>query len=142
MDETTANRMQEKAEYIAEAVAVLAEQRDSLTFAEYRSNRHARDIVEREFETAIEACIDIGAMLIRSNGGTVPETNAAIFRELGRRAILEDDLARRMGEAAGFRNILAHRYGNEIDDEDVFNVLQNDLDVFYEFLQAVRKTLP
>ena len=32
-------------------------------------------MVEREFQTAIEACIDIGEMLLRSHGGAVPDTN-------------------------------------------------------------------
>jgi uncharacterized protein YutE (UPF0331/DUF86 family) len=43
-----------------------------------------------------------------------------------------------MGRAAGFRNVLAHRYGNEIDDEDVFNVLQTEPPVFQSFLGELR----
>lgn len=85
MDERTERRVLEKAAYVREAVAVLAAKRDNLTFEDYRTDREQRDIVEREFETAIEACIDIGKMLLRSQGAEVPDTNAGVFRELGAR---------------------------------------------------------
>lgn len=104
-------------------------------------SREQRDVVEREFQTAIEACIDIGEFLLREHDVEIPETNAAVFRSLGQRGLLDDELAARMAEAAGFRNVLAHRYGNQVDDEDVFNVLQHDLPVFREFLEAVRAAL-
>jgi predicted nucleotidyltransferase len=65
VDERTERRLVEKAEYVGKAVALLAAKRDSLSFDEYRTDREQRDIVEREFETAIEACIDIGEMILR-----------------------------------------------------------------------------
>jgi len=54
---------------------------------------------------------------------TVPNTNAAVIRELGATDILDAGTAARMAEAAGFRNVLSHRYGDAIDDEDVYNFL-------------------
>ena len=104
MDERTERRLVEKAEYVGEAVALLAEKRDELSFDEYRAEREQRDIVEREFETDIEACIDIGEMILRAKGGDVPETNARVFRELGTRSIIDREIAERMAQAAGFRN--------------------------------------
>lgn len=59
MDERTEQRILEKAEYVGGAVAVLAEKRDTLSFEQYTSRREQRDVVEREFQTAIEACIDM-----------------------------------------------------------------------------------
>jgi uncharacterized protein YutE (UPF0331/DUF86 family) len=141
MDERTARRITEKAEYVSDALVVLAEKRDSLSFEEYRAEREQRDIVEREFETAIEACIDIGKMLLRATGTEVPETNAAVFHELGETGVLDTKTARRMAQAAGFRNVLSHRYGNEIDDEDVYNVLQSELPLFRRFLEGVREEI-
>ncbi|SNZ11683.1 Uncharacterized conserved protein YutE, UPF0331/DUF86 family [Natronoarchaeum philippinense] len=118
MDSRTERRILQKAQYVRDAVEVLAEKRDSLTLAAYRSSRSNRTIVEREFETAIQACIDIAKMVLRTDGADVPPTNAAAFRLLGDRAILDDDTATGMAQAAGFRNVLAHQYGDEIDDED------------------------
>lgn len=121
MDERTERRILEKAEYVGDAIKVLVRKRDSLSFDEYRAQREQRDVVEREFETAIEACIDIGKMILMTESENVPNTNAEVFHELGSRDVLDAKTARRMAQAAGFRNILSHQYGNEIDDEDVYN---------------------
>lgn len=141
MDDRTERRILEKAEYVRESVSLLVETRNSVSFQEYCSDRRERDVVEREFQTSIEACIDIGSMLLRAETGSVPESNADVFRELESIGILEDGTARRMARAAGFRNVLAHRYGAEIDDEDVFTFLQEELDLFPEYLKQVRSAL-
>ena len=141
MDESTRRRIVQKASYVRDAVKVLASKRDSLTFEEYRDRRQERDVVEREFQTAIEACIDIGEMLLRSHGGAVPDTNAAVFRELAFSGTFTDETADRMARAAGLRNVLSHQYGTDINDRDVFNSLQNQLDAFSEYLSEVRSQI-
>lgn len=141
MDDRTERRIVEKAEYVGEAVSLLAEKRDSLSFDAYRTDREQRDIVEREFETAIEACIDIGKMFLGANGLEVPETNAGVFHGLGNRSIIDAEIAERMAQAAGFRNVLSHRYGNEIDDRDVYNFLQEGLPLFRAYLEEIRALL-
>lgn len=98
-------------------------------------------MVEREFETAIEACIDIGELLLKAADEGVPETNATVFRTLGRTEILSEELAARMARAAGFRNVLSHQYGDKIDDRDVYNFLQGELPLFRTYLEAVRAAL-
>ena len=141
MDESTRRRIVQKASYVRDAVEVLASKRDSLTFEEYRDRRQERDVVEREFQTAIEACIDIGEMLLRSHGDAVPDTNAVVFRELASSGTITDETADRMARAAGLRNVLSHQYGTDIDDRDVFNSLQNQLDAFSEYLSEVRSQI-
>lgn len=141
MDERTERQILDRASYVRDAVAVLAEKRESVSFEAYRSDREQRDVVEREFETAIEACIDIGELLLRGVGADVPETNAGVFRELGRRDVIDRDLADRMATAAGFRNVLSHQYGDEINDRDVYNFLRTELPLFQSYLEAVRAAL-
>lgn len=141
MDERTERRIIEKANYVREAVSVLAEARDETSLEEYRSDRRQRDVVEREFQTAIEACIDIGSMYLAASDVPVPDRNADVFRELQSQGVLDDEATERMTRAAGFRNVLAHRYGTEIDDEDVFNVLERELDLFSSFLEQLRAEL-
>lgn len=80
-------------------------------------------------------------MILKAETGDVPETNGEVFRTLGDEEMLDDDLAHRLSQAAGFRNVLAHQYGNDIDDRDVYNVLQEELPVFREFLEEVRRRL-
>jgi uncharacterized protein YutE (UPF0331/DUF86 family) len=141
MDDRTEERILDRAAYVRDAVTVLADKRDTLSFEAYRADREQRDVVEREFVTAIEACIDIGELLLTAADADVPETNAGVFRELGERALIDDDLADHMARAAGFRNVLSHQYGNRIDDEDVYNFLQNELPLFRTYLEAVRDVL-
>ena len=141
MDLNERRRIIEKAAYVRDALEVLAEKRDTLDFEAYRSDREQRDVVEREFETAIEACLDIGEILLTIEGASVPEENAAVFRRLGSLTVLDADTARRMAEAAGFRNILSHRYGDAINDRDVYNFLNEDLPLFSAYLDRVRDYL-
>jgi len=141
MDLNERRRIVEKAAYVRDALEVLAEKRDTLDFEAYRSDREQRDVVEREFETAIEACLDIGEILLTIEGASVPEENAAVFRRLGSLTVLDADTARRMAEAAGFRNILSHRYGDAINDRDVYNFLNEDLPLFSAYLDRVRDYL-
>lgn len=75
-------------------------------------------------------------MLLASRTVDMLETNAGVFHRLGSEGVLSDDTAEEMARAAGLRNVLAHKYGTEIDDEDVFNALQN-LAVFLEYLDEV-----
>jgi uncharacterized protein YutE (UPF0331/DUF86 family) len=126
---------------VGDALTILAAKRESLTLDTYRNDREERDVDEREFETAIEACIDIGKMVLRERKVTVPATNAQVFHELVSRDILTEATGQRMAEAAGFRNILSHQYGNNIDDEDVFNFLANELPLFREYLEQIRDYL-
>jgi len=141
MDLNERRRIVEKAAHVRDALEVLAEKRDTLDFETYRSDREQRDVVEREFETAIEACLDIGEILLTIEGASVPEENAAVFRRLGSLTVLDADTARRMAEAAGFRNILSHRYGDAINDRDVYNFLNEDLPLFSAYLDRVRDYL-
>ncbi|WP_436928820.1 type VII toxin-antitoxin system HepT family RNase toxin [Halosimplex halobium] len=141
MDEPTRRRVVEKASYVRDAVELLAEKRDSLSFEEYRDSREDRAVVERELQTAIEACIDIGEMLLRSQDIAVPETNRDVFRRLEAQEVLDDATADRMARAAGLRNILTHQYGADIDDEAVYTSLQNQLDVFEAYLTQIRDAI-
>lgn len=80
-------------------------------------------------------------MVLKTTGDDIPATNAATFRELGNRNILDTDTSRQMAQAAGFRNILSHRYGDNINDEDVYNFLQQNLPLFHSYLEQVQEDL-
>lgn len=115
--------------------------KQSLALAAYLADREQQAIVEREFQTALEACIDIAELLLKSVSGTVPETNAETFAQLGQRNILSAETTEAMQEAARFRNVLAHTYGLDIDNERIYRHLQSDLHWFPTFLTEVRATL-
>lgn len=141
MDSRTEARILEKAEYIRESLIILAETRDATSFETYQNNRRQRNTVEREFQTSIEASIDIGSMILRAEDRAVPDTNAAIFHTLAECGVLSKQTSQQMSEAAGFRNILTHRYGDNINNQDVYNFLQHDLPLFSEYLSEIRDYL-
>ena len=58
-------RILDKAEYVEEALTILSE-KQALDRETYQRNREQQAIVEREFQTAIEACIDIAGLLLRA----------------------------------------------------------------------------
>lgn len=140
LDDELEERILEKASYVESAVSVL-NRKQSLSRDEFVSDREQRDVVEREFQTAIEACLDIAALLCKEFTGDVPEENAETFSVLYRHDVLSSKTADRMKDAAGFRNVLAHRYGDAIDDGAVYQSLQSDLDWFPGFLRDVRDYL-
>lgn len=140
MDDETEARIVEKVEFIREAVTVLSNKQD-LEKSAYLEDREQRAIVEREFQTALEACLDIAELLLKAASEDVPETNAEKFARLGEHGVLSTETTDAMQEAARFRNVLAHTYGHDIDDERVYRHLQNDLHWFPTFLREVRETL-
>ena len=134
------SRIVDKAEYVEGALTVLSQKQD-LDEETYTTNREQRAIVEREFQTAIEACIDIAGLILRAEDAGMPETNAGRFVALEEAGVLSAETASRMQKAAGFRNILTHRYGNEIDDTEVYRHLQNELEWLVTYLREIREFL-
>lgn len=139
-NEETRERILDKAEYIEEAVEVLS-RKQALDRDEYLHDWEQQAIVERAFQTAIEACLDIAELLLKENGETVPSTNAEKFALLGDSGILSAETAKRMETAAGFRNVLAHNYGHDIDGALVYLHLQEDIEWFPTYLREVRSQL-
>ena len=140
MDDETETRIVEKVGYIEGAVTVLS-RKQSLEEAKYLADREQRAIVEREFQTVLEACIDIAELLLKAESEAVPGTNAEKFELLGQLSILSAETTEAVREAARFRNVLAHAYGHDIDDERVYQHLQTNLHWFPTFLREVRETL-
>jgi uncharacterized protein YutE (UPF0331/DUF86 family) len=140
VDDEIEERILDKAEYIEEAVSVLSQKR-SLDENTYHEDREQRAIVEREFETATGACIDIAELPIKNADRPMPDTNGRKFVALADMGILSKETSKKMKKAAGFRNILAHRYGPDIDDSSVYHNLQTELGWFPTFLREIRQFL-
>ena len=91
---------------------------------ELASDEDLQDILTRNLELAIQACVDVAAHLC-GTFGVVPSTSAEAFDLLAKRGVLERGLARRMRRAVGFRNILVHEYVT-VDWKIVMRVLNRD----------------
>jgi len=105
---------------------------------EYVEDMVTQRAVERTLMNLVQACIDL-AQHIRSAEGLSPTGTAKQeMQALGNADILSRETQEKMEEAIGFRNILAHRYG-DIDHEVVFDVLHNDLRWFEQFQQELAR---
>ncbi len=90
------------------------ELQDAPTFQEvtlhsYRSDRDLRRNLDRWTETLINAAIDIGKLILASEGRSVPQTYGRVLGEL--EALPEfSSLDGRLSPLAGLRKLLAHEY--------------------------------
>ena len=133
------NRILTAVETIEESLGVLA-RKQRLSRDEYKSDSDTRDIVERRFVKMTEASIDIGEELVKHERGHPPASNPESMRALDEIGVLSSTLAEEMAQGARFRNVLSHTYGRIIDNDVVYNALQ-DLERYRLFVQAVRDHL-
>jgi uncharacterized protein YutE (UPF0331/DUF86 family) len=66
--------------------------------------------VERWLQVAIEACIDLAYHIIADRGWAPPDSARGAFEQLAAQGLISSELAKRLGRAAGMRNILVHDY--------------------------------
>ncbi|PIQ69990.1 DUF86 domain-containing protein [Candidatus Shapirobacteria bacterium CG03_land_8_20_14_0_80_40_19] len=103
-------------------------------------NYEKRGAVERYFQLAIEAVIDI-ANLLNSEYRFRPAKDAKeSILILGEKEVLPKEFAKEFSGVAGFRNILVHDY-LDIDYKKVVDDLNNHLGDFEKFAKAVAKYL-
>lgn len=112
------------------------EQMRGMSKEQYLEDMVTQRAVERTLMNLIQACIDL-AQHVRSSEGLSPSGTAKQEIEaLGEANIVSRETQEKMGEAVGFRNVLAHRYG-DIDHGIVYDVLHDDLHWFKTFQQEV-----
>ena len=89
--------------------------------------------------TAIEAAMDVVAMLLKDMGEVVEDDYSNIMRleEIG---IISVDHADRLRKCNGLRNYLVHRY-NSVDDAIALDSRSEVRDIFYEFIEIVERLL-
>lgn len=86
------------------------------------------DAVKYLFVVTIEGCVDAAQHVCASEGWGPPASNAAAMTVLGEHDVLGGDLALRMAQAVGFRNVLVHRY-RTVDDDMVLDHLEHLADI-------------
>jgi len=102
----------------------------------YMADFRTRLAADHAIQLAVQICIDVGAHLIAELGLEPPSDYRDVFESL-RGDGLDPELAGRLAEAAGMRNILVHGY-LEVDDEVVWGALDrlDDLRHFAAFAQG------
>ncbi len=108
---------------------------------EYKQDLETKAICERYLEKIIEAVEDLAFLVVNYRGLKYPEYEKEIFDILSENKIISQSLAKKLKEAKGMRNIIAHQYG-KIDDEIVFEAITEQLEKdVSEFLSMIEKVL-
>lgn len=130
------NRINDK---ILEIEQFLEELESSLpeNFEQYKTDFKLRAIGERYFEKIIEAVVDLAFFIIKDKNLKQPDEDKQAFDILSKEKIISGNLAEKLKDAKGMRNILAHEYGR-IDNELIFHSISEELipDV-QEFLKVI-----
>jgi uncharacterized protein YutE (UPF0331/DUF86 family) len=110
-------------------------------FEEYESNLEKRLACERSFERIIESLVDLAYIFISFKRFPKPTEEKRCFQMLFGKDIIPEELFKRLEDAKGMRNILAHEYGS-IDDEMVFDAVINEIKEDAEqFIKYIKKEI-
>ncbi|HEK85614.1 MAG: type VII toxin-antitoxin system HepT family RNase toxin [Candidatus Saccharicenans sp.] len=99
-----------------------------------------RGAVERYLYLAVQATIDLAGAVISFKNLRKPITMSENYLILEEEKIIDKKLCQIMARMVGFRNIIAHDYG-EIDYDIVYDILQNRLKDIEQFLRIIEKKI-
>ena len=112
-----------------------------LEFENYKRDFRIKAICERYFEKIIESVVDLAFLIIRDKKFKIPEGDSEAFDILADGSVISAQLAQKLKEAKGMRNIITHEYG-KIDDEIVFHSITEELEKdIREFIESIKKAL-
>jgi uncharacterized protein YutE (UPF0331/DUF86 family) len=108
--------------------------------AAYLTSEVAQAVLERQVERLVEAAVDAASHVLREQFQVSPSTYREALLELGRRGVIEAELAERLAPAAGLRNFITHQY-DEIDPRRVFAGAGAALAAFPPYMAALRRVV-
>jgi uncharacterized protein YutE (UPF0331/DUF86 family) len=103
-----------------------------------RVNTDEADTVILHLWQATQIVIDLAVSASVALGGGTPSTYGDAFRRLADAGVIEGRLADRLARAAGFRNLVAHAYG-QLDMRRVHDAATNGPADLRAFLAAVSR---
>lgn len=99
-----------------------------------------KDGIYKNVEHAIQAVYDICALVVKEEDLGVPSEERKLPDMLVEAGILDRELAERLKDMKGFRNHLAHRYG-DIDNREAYENIQEGTEDFQKFLSMIEQYL-
>ena len=96
----------------------------------------AQDILALNLSRAVQLCVDIGAHIVAGKNVPPPATMGQTFDVLAELGIISEELALRMKNAVGFRNIAVHNY-EAINWQIVHAIATRHLGDFTDFARSV-----
>lgn len=95
-------------------------------FNKYLNDIKTKAACERYFEKITEAIVDLAFLILKDLGLKIPDDDKTAFDLLAKEKLLQQNIAEKLKNAKGMRNILAHQYG-DVDDEIVFNSITKEI---------------
>jgi uncharacterized protein YutE (UPF0331/DUF86 family) len=92
---------------------------------------------EHALQIAIQICIDVGIHIASERALRPPEDYRGVFASLAVAGVLDRELAERLGDATGLRNLLVHEY-TTVDHGQLWDAL-DDLDDLRAFAAAAAR---
>lgn len=130
------DKLLELESYLVEAYQIIPE-----SWEEYIADIKTKAACERYFEKIIGVIIDIGFLIMKFKEYELPDSEEGIFVFLANKEIISQELAKRLKDAKGMRNILAHEYGI-VDDSLVFNSIKEELDKdAQDFIESINNAI-
>jgi uncharacterized protein YutE (UPF0331/DUF86 family) len=126
------------AKKLARIVTCLHELRTLAAVHRIHDDVREERFVEHTLQIAIQSALDVASHIASDDRLGEPETNRALFQLLARAGVVSDDLAQRLAEMAGFRNVLVHGY-DDVQIQIVEDVVLNHLGDLDEFVAAVKR---
>lgn len=132
--------VQERLSLIKSYLTVLEELR-RLDRQAFLADKKAIGAVESYLRRSLEAVFDVGRHILAKTGGAdLALEYKSIARGLAARGVVDQRLGEELVKLAGYRNRLVHLY-HLVTDEELYEIIQSDLDDIRAFVVAIRDFL-
>ncbi len=110
------------------------------SFEEYSNSVEKRRSTERLLQISVECVLDISSLFVASLKLGLPSSEEDLLEKVESAALFQPATIQSVKSMRAFRNILVHRYGR-VDDQIVFNVLEDKLSEFDTFIEETLSLL-
>jgi len=114
------------------------ESKKPFSLSDLQNNFDLQDIVSINLERAIQASVNIAAMIIAKSQQPAPLEMSESFQVIQRMGYIQESVCERMKKATGFRNLMVHEY-EKIDWAIVFQITEHHLVDFKTFVKEILK---
>lgn len=103
---------------------------------DFLASFQAVDAAKYNLQVCIETLIDISYHVVARERWGIPSTSAEAVKLLIEHGILDKDKELSLVQMVKFRNRIVHLY-QEVDDSEIYRILQENLDDIKGFIQAM-----
>lgn len=112
----------------------------NIDFKTYESDRKTRRDVERIIENIVNACLDIGKILLAGEKFEVPQTYREVFIKLSEAKIITKKTGENLADFTKLRNILAHQY-LDLKWEMIDKFISQGIETTEKFLDIIKEKI-